>query len=181
MPKNESVEALNKLSLITRFILDPKGLTKNCPWMKYAIPELGIKEAPGDKNNPRVVEYLETVGFKQDSIDWCSAFVSWCMKSADNERSNKEVVKKMRSPAGAQSWLVWGMQLTAPRFGAVTVLKNLSNPIYGHVAFYLGEYSDQILLLGGNQNHEVSVSSYEKKQLLQYRWSIKTFGGEKWV
>jgi uncharacterized protein (TIGR02594 family) len=174
MPRNETMETLTKWSLIT-------ADCTNCPWMKYAIAEVGVKEVPGDSDNPRVVEYLKTVGFSKDSTEWCSAFVNWCMKCAGAERTLAETKRKGVSAAGAKSWMAWGLPIASPRFGTITVLNRPPDPASGHVAFYIGEYSDQLLLLGGNQKEEVRVLSNEKKRLLGYRWSGKTFGGEIWV
>ena len=142
----------------------------DCPWMKYAIAELGVKETPGDQDTPRVVEYLETVGFKKDSTPWCSAFVSWCMKNAGHERTLEEAKKAGVSAAGAKSWLRWGVPLSAPRFGAVTVFERPPKPEQGHVGFYIGTLGEQILLLGGNQEDEVNISLQDKKLWLGYRW-----------
>ncbi len=168
------------IELITEIFLTSADCT-NCPWMKYAIAELGVKETPGDADTPRVVEYLETVGYKHDSTAWCSAFVSWCMKCAGNERTLAETKKAGVSAAGAKSWLRWGVPLAAPRFGAVAVFERPPDPYLGHVGFYVGTLGDKILLLGGNQNDEVNITQQDKKLLINYRWSVKTFGGEVWA
>ncbi len=50
-------------------------------WMDVAESYLGTTEAPGDRNNPKVVEMFALSGFsgiKTDSTAWCAAFVGPC-------------------------------------------------------------------------------------------------------
>ena len=146
----------------------------DCPWMKYAFQELGEKESPANDNktdNPRVSEYTKTVtksNPKYVEIEWCSAFVSWCLLQANYGRTEAEIKKSGYSAAGAKSWLTWGIPLSKhPRFGAIAILTRKGGS--GHVGFYIGDYNkDQILILGGNQNNEVNISPKEKKRLLNY-------------
>ncbi|UGU17933.1 DUF2272 domain-containing protein [Sinomicrobium kalidii] len=39
--------------------------------------ELGVKEATGRNDGPRIAEYLRYCGLPE-SHEWCAAFVSWC-------------------------------------------------------------------------------------------------------
>lgn len=39
--------------------------------------EIGVKEATGNNDGPRVAEYLRYCGLGE-GYDWCAAFVSWC-------------------------------------------------------------------------------------------------------
>ena len=53
------------------------------PWMEYALQEYGTREIAGRRSNPRVEEYLRSVGnHGSDETAWCSAFVNWCMEQA---------------------------------------------------------------------------------------------------
>jgi uncharacterized protein (TIGR02594 family) len=132
-------------------------------WLDIAENEIGIKEAPGDADNPRILEYAQatSLGAREDAVPWCSAFVNWCMKEANVPRTNS---------AAARSWLNWGQELVNPRTGCVVVLKRGDNPVQGHVAFYVGEGTGQIRLLGGNQSDQVKVSQFPKSMVLGYRW-----------
>lgn len=132
-------------------------------WLDIAEGEIGIKEAPGNADNPRVLEYhsATSLGARDDAVAWCSAFVNWCMKQVDMPRTNS---------ASARSWLSWGEALTTPRKGCVVVLRRGSNPVQGHVAFYVGEGTGQVRLLGGNQADQVKVSQFPKTMVLGYRW-----------
>ncbi len=132
-------------------------------WLEIAEREIGIKEAPGHADNPRVLEYHQatSLGARDDAVAWCSAFVNWCMREAGVPRTNS---------AAARSWLSWGESLATPRKGSVVVLKRGNNPAQGHVGFYVGDGIGQIRLLGGNQSDQVKVSQFPKSMLLGYRW-----------
>lgn len=132
-------------------------------WLEIAEREIGTKEAPGTADNPRVLEYHQatSLGARDDAVAWCSAFVNWCMKEASVPRTNS---------AAARSWLSWGEGLTSPRKGCVVVLKRGSNPVQGHVGFYVGDGVGQVRILGGNQSDQVKVSQFPKTMVLGYRW-----------
>lgn len=133
------------------------------PWMAYAIAELGVTEAAGAANNPRVVKYLKTVGYSDDSVPWCSAFVNWCMQQAKYKGTDKP---------NARSWLNWvgALPMASPQLGAVTIFTREGG---GHVGFYVNTEGDDILVLGGNQKGDaVNVRPYAKSRLLGYRWPV---------
>ena len=64
------------------------------------------------------------------------------------------------------AWLTWGRPLKVPALGAIVVL-NFSG--LQHVGFYVGEDSDFVRILGGNQNDTVSVYRYPKSAVRGYR------------
>lgn len=137
--------------------------TETPRWLETAENEIGIKEAPGSADNPKVLEYhaATSLGARDDAVAWCSAFVNWCMKQNEIPRTNS---------AAARSWLTWGVRLDEPRKGCVVVLKRGSNPVQGHVGFYVGDGASSIRLLGGNQSDQVKVSLFPKPMVLGYRW-----------
>jgi uncharacterized protein (TIGR02594 family) len=134
------------------------------PWLEIAEKEIGIKEKAGAGSNSRILEYDQatSLGAKDDAVAWCSAFVNWCMREAN--------ISPRTNSASARSWLNWGQTLANPRKGCVTVLRRGNNPAQGHVAFYVGEGTGQIRLLGGNQSDQVKVSQFPKSMVLGYRW-----------
>jgi uncharacterized protein (TIGR02594 family) len=137
-----------------------------CPWMKVAFSELGQREVPGARNNPRILDYLRVVRLgKWDETPWCSAFANWCMARAGVPGSGR---------ANARSWLGWGSAMSAGRFGCVTVLRRTSNPALGHVGFWVGERPGEVVLLGGNQSDSVCVKAYPRWRLVGFRWPLVT-------
>ncbi|MEZ6933584.1 TIGR02594 family protein [Aeromonas sp. BC14] len=143
--------------------------TSQAPWLNIAQQELdkGIKEFPGDADNPRIVEYhsCTSYGSSDDETPWCSSFANWCMKQCGIEGTHN---------VAAQSWLHWGKAIATPIEGAVTILWRESPSSWkGHVGFFIGEHptnKDYILLLGGNQGDSVCVAAYEKKRVLGFRF-----------
>ncbi len=138
-------------------------------WFEIAKQEEenDIREISGGEHNPRIIEYHQTTSLKatDDETPWCSSFVNWCMEKAGYSGTGS---------AAARSWLKWGEQLDAPRTGCLVVLKRGKNPTQGHVGFYWADKSPRILLLGGNQGNEVSISSYSKADVIDYRWPKTT-------
>lgn len=138
-------------------------------WLVMARGELGVAEVPGKVSNPRIQEYLSSVGFGAvgDETAWCSAFCAWSLRQAGYET---------RGVSGmARSWLRWGAALESPRLGAVTVLwRGKPEAVTGHVGIYVDEDDSRVRLLGGNQVGApggcVSECWFPKSRVLGYRW-----------
>jgi len=141
--------------------------------MKYDIPkhytialgELGQREIVGSKHNPRIIEYHAATGLAatDDETSWCGSFVAWCMLQSGVKYDSKKA-------AAARSWLSFGAPVDEPEIGDLVILWRVSPSDWrGHVGFYDGQTKNNILILGANQDNEVSVKSYPKSQLLGYR------------
>jgi len=133
-------------------------------WFELARDEIGVKEAIGPLNNPRIVEYHRATSLHatKDSVPWCASFVSSMLESCK--------INSTRS-ARARSYEHWGVELDEPRLGCIVVFyRGSKRSGKGHVGFYAGERGGKILVLGGNQGDAVNVSPYSKKRLLSYRW-----------
>jgi len=131
-------------------------------WLTIAEGEIGTKETSGPVDNKRIVEYAActTLAAQDDETPWCSSFVNWCMEMAGIVGTKA---------AAARSWLKWGRRIEEPIEGCVVVLKRGAPPS-GHVAFYIRDYtSDLITCLGGNQGDQVKYSHYKKADVLGYR------------
>jgi uncharacterized protein (TIGR02594 family) len=134
--------------------------------LHVALDELGTYEIAGDKDHPRIIEYLRTVVLPasvdlHDEVNWCSAFVSWCMLTAGGTSTRN---------AAARSWLKWGRGTTNPQPGDVAVFWRGSPDSWkGHVGFYIGKVGGYVVVLGGNQGNKVSVRYYKASQLLGCR------------
>lgn len=127
-------------------------------WLLVAQKELDIKEVPGPKHNPRIVEYHQTCSMKavEDEVPWCSAFVNWCMK---------EVGIQGTGSAAAKSWISWGEEVPEKE-GCVVIICNKAGS--HHVGFLLETTNTSITILGGNQADSVRISKFPKG-----RWQIK--------
>ena len=128
------------------------------PWMRHAFAELGEKEIPGAKANPKILSYFKSARFwgTDDSGGqnaWCASFVSWVMDQSDYE-SPKAAFR-------ARSWASFGRTISEPVFGAIGVKSRRGG---GHVAFVVGKSEDgkDLFMLGGNQSDEVNISRYPR-------------------
>lgn len=160
------------------------------PWYETALRELAASVAEhGGAANPRILEYLATCNDLEegeaelDSTPWCSAFVNWCLRQAGMAGTDS---------GWARSWAEWGEPIDPPRPGSVTVwARGRTAPdepvVTGHVAFFVEDLGDSLLVLGGNQSDSVSLKAYPKRgyltdtvqsgapvrelyELLGYRW-----------
>lgn len=132
-------------------------------YMAVARAELGIREVPGTKSNPRILEYhrFTTLQARSDEVDWCSAFCNFVLESVG--------IPGTRS-ALARSWLRWGVRIETPVPGCIVILKRGSESWQGHVGF-LVELSgrDRLQVLGGNQGKRVSIATFKRADVLGYR------------
>ncbi len=131
-------------------------------WLQLAERErlAGVKEIVGSGSNPRISDYLKTVGLgSSDEIPWCSAFVNWVMERANYKTTGSGL---------ARSWLNWGTSVS-DTYGAIAILKRGSPPA-GHVAFFLGRKGNKIILLGGNQSDSVMIREFPASDLIGLRY-----------
>ncbi|MGH7071440.1 MAG: TIGR02594 family protein [Acetobacteraceae bacterium] len=138
------------------------------PWLTIARNEIGQKEAAGDADNPRVVEYFATttLGPSPDSVPWCGAFVSFCLHQAG-------VIDK--GSARAADWLKIGEPLAKPRLGCIAVLRLGADESSDHVGFWIKEEEGQTFLLGGNQHNCVNITPFPVGRLQDggLRWPLR--------
>lgn len=134
------------------------------PWLKLARAELGVKEAPGKANNPKVAGYFRDAGFpgiKTDSTAWCAGFAGAMLHRAGIKPSNSLM---------ARSYETWGVPLKDPILGCIATKKR-AGQWQGHVGFVVAANKTKVFLLAGNQRNRVSIASFLRKEITAYRWS----------
>lgn len=131
-------------------------------YLLTALNELGMQEIKGNRDNPRIQQYLASVNLfdKADEIPWCSAFVNWCFTMDGYYGTSK---------ANARSWLDWGEKIKEPVLGSIVIFKRGNKSWQGHVAFVLDWTDKYIAVIGGNQRDKVGIANYSKKNVLGYR------------
>lgn len=138
------------------------------PWMHVARAETGVRAFEAGHSNPRVTEYhagTNAAGY-DDKASWCSSFVNWSLGRVGIAGTGSAL---------ARSWLAWGRALEAPRPGCVVVLwRDDPQSWKGHVAFFVCEDGDDVVLFGGNQLGAVREQRYPRAQVLAYRWPAVT-------
>ena len=136
-------------------------------WMQIAEKEIGVTEVPGVKHNPRVVEFHQATSLraKDDEISWCAAFTCWVLQQAGY---------KSTKSAWARDFEKYGMRVSKPEYGCIMGFERNGPGGDSHVAFYTGrEDQNYYYVLGGNQDNQVKVKGYAKKDLIYMRWPVK--------
>ena len=133
---------------------------------------VGVRELPGDKDNPFVMAMLTLdQGWPQhDEVPWCSAFVNFIAWMLRLPRSKS---------LGARSWLQVGTpvisSIATPRSDVIVVTRG-ANPAGpevinapGHVGFFAGWDNHGVAILGGNQGNSVGVAVFPAERILGVR------------
>lgn len=136
------------------------------PWMKFAYEQIGVRESPGPTHNPRVLEYFRSTRApiipQDDETDWSSAFVHWVLGQAG--------IAGTRSLSD-RSWLTWGKP-SELKAGCIAVFWRVApTSEEAHSGFFVGQREDgNLVILGGNQQNEVRLSSLARSHFLGCRW-----------
>ncbi len=133
--------------------------------LEIAFEEYGITETKGKKDNPRIIDYFNVVGFDgeklKDETAWCSAFVNFVAIIGGYESTSK---------LNARSWLDVGEDIDIDKINLGDVLvfwRESKSSWKGHVGFYIKEDAHYYWVLGGNQSNSVCIKRYPKKRLLK--------------
>ena len=139
-----------------------------------ASHEIGVKEIPGQENNPRILYYAKKAGLnwvKDDETSWCGIFMGFCF--SELPESIRPKYWPRHEAARARSWLDFGAilpDISQARAGDVLVFWRESLDSWkGHVTLYMGQKDSNITCLGGNQGDQVTLSQYNKSKLLGIR------------
>lgn len=153
-------------------VAPPASVLKVAPWLATMRALTGTREAPGDKDNPFIIEMAHeivrrypdlkgTVGwYNRDSIPWCGLDMGYVM-----------AVNGIRPPKYCLSALAWagfGVRLKTPTPGAVMVYARAGG---GHVTLYESEDRDWYYCRGGNQSDAVNVAKIPRTRKIEaIRW-----------
>jgi uncharacterized protein (TIGR02594 family) len=138
-------------------------------WLRSAFGEIGQSEVVGARSNPRIIAYRQQAQVPLEGDDgavpWCAIFT--------NAMLERVGVPGTRSGM-ARSYMahVRFTTLVGPALGAIVVLSSNRGPASGHVGFYAGEDGLFVYLLGGNQNDQVTISAFQKKRVVGFRWPM---------
>jgi uncharacterized protein (TIGR02594 family) len=137
--------------------------SSDVPWVSVARSQLGLKEIPGPKHNPKILEYwaaAKASWFKDDETPWCGGFMAYVMVKCG-------IVPPKEAPR-AISWATWGKEC-APQLGAVGVKKRVGG---NHVFLIVGITADReyYKALGGNQGNMVSIIDIKVEEVTAIRW-----------
>lgn len=102
--------------------------------------------------------------------EWCAAFVNSVLREANLPGS--EHVHD--NPLLARSFVTWGEEvIDEPKTGDIVVFPRGNNRWQGHVGFFVVSFQENgkeyYVILGGNQNDEVSYEAYEANRAIAIR------------
>lgn len=145
---------------------------------KIAFGYYGLKEIPGEENNPEIMRMFRELGHtwvQGDETAWCAAFANICLKRAGYEHTGLLYAKSFLSlgekihvpyPLGFSEQFVdlaifWRVQpwqdMDPGRFEP------------GHVAFYINKWNGQVWVYGGNQSNRAIISPYPRERHVEFR------------
>lgn len=129
--------------------------------VELAIAELGVREATGRNDGPRVEEYLRYTGLGK-GYEWCAAFVSWVYGQA-----GFSVPRNPWSPALFPRAKTYGGQGAAVggRRGKIWATEAMKGDVFGiygakakrinHVGLVKAVEGEYLLTVEGNSNDRV--------------------------
>lgn len=149
-------------------------LQRWCPWMLTAQSLIGLREIPGEQHASMILTMWQSIGakFRDDETPWCAAFVGHCLADHSFPSSRS---------AAALSYLKWGRQIAYRSLqdialGAIVVLNRPGSSWSGHVGFFVKptQFSSGpgVVLLGGNQDNQVKLSSFPIDRVKGFRWPV---------
>ena len=144
--------------------------------VQAAIEYIGLKEVPGQKNNPVIMQMAEAVGvadiYKNDDTSWCALFISFLCK-----KTNKPLplTKDKYDYIRAAWFLKYGNPVRSgdEKLGDILVFQRTGG---NHVGIYIAESKDTFYVLGGNQGNSVSIAEISKFRLREARRFYATGG-----
>jgi uncharacterized protein (TIGR02594 family) len=136
-----------------------------------AIQYLGIKEIPGGKSNPVILNMAESIGLKgvytDDDTSWCAVFINFLFKITGKPAVDPkgDIYNLMRA-----KWLLnWGnkVEIKDMKLGDIGILDRAGG---GHVFIIIGKTPNgNVIGLGGNQSNSVTFSEFDINRLLGVR------------
>lgn len=133
---------------------EPKYLT-------IARSLIGTREIIGKQHNGIIISWLKKLNawWLEDETAWCGTFVAHCLKEAGHD-----IPKHWYR---AKAYLDYGVNIDRPCVGCIVVFNRTGG---GHVGFVIGkDYAGRLLVLGGNQNNQVSIAPFALNRVAGYR------------
>lgn len=137
------------------------------PWVDLAATFLGVKEIPGPKNNPQILEFLKGISSNEDT-PWCAAFVNYCLTHSGQKGSGSAMARSFETSKNFTH-----NTLYMPG-SIVTRYRGEKSKGLGHVGFAVGvdQKKSLVAFLGGNQGDSVSVSWQPTNFITGYHWPV---------
>lgn len=167
MMVSSSCSASNYISNIRDAIL-----VENTPadvLLGYEIVDVGdIYVGMNERKDRRTLRQF--VGVDPVSTEWCAAFVNSVLYEVGLPGSDIY----HDNPLLARSFMTWGEEVIGePQVGDIVVFPRGNNGWQGHVGFFMASFKENgreyYVILGGNQNDEVSYEAYDSRRAIAIR------------
>lgn len=172
-PKTQgAVMAAARSGRLSVLELPPKVATSALPWIGEMLTVFGLHEK---RDKARLAAWLKSDGKTlgdPTALPWCGDAVETAIKKALPKEPFPGAVGE--NPYFARNWQTFG-RACGLVYGCLAVFER--GPQSGHVGFLVGQDSDEVFVLGGNQGDSVSVVAIAKSRILATRWPV-TFPGE---
>jgi uncharacterized protein (TIGR02594 family) len=130
-------------------------------WVTKGLKDLGFHEK---KNNRGIEKFIEQAHCGEVGDPWCAIWTN-----AKLEQSGIQGTRSARALSFSENKSF--VKLDKPALGAITVYtRGKPSARQGHVGFYMGETSTQILTLGGNESDAVREQFEPKSRLVGFFW-----------
>lgn len=129
-------------------------------WLTLSSKELGVRETPGPRSTPRILEYRRIAGCELHGDDgevaWCRIYVCAMLALANVPYAQEWMARSVERD-------LHFVKLSGPALGAICSFWRGSRASgLGHTGFYRGETRDKVLVEGGNESDAVRRAFYPK-------------------
>jgi len=132
------------------------------PWVAEGRKYIGLKEIPGAATAAPIKSWLQKLKawWTDDETPWCGVFVDNCLRTAG--------IEPPKDSFRAKAYLVMPIRLNIPAYGCIGVIERKGG---GHVGIIVGkDAKGNLMLLGGNQNNQVSIAAFPASAFIGFRW-----------
>lgn len=129
-------------------------------WMAIVRAELGLRETPGPRSTPRIMQIRAESGCTLQGDDgavaWCKIFAVWVCIKAGLPMRKSWMARDVEKDPGF-------VKLDGPAYGAfVSFWRGSKAAGTGHIGWYLGESGARVRVIGANQNDSISEAWFPK-------------------
>jgi uncharacterized protein (TIGR02594 family) len=130
-------------------------------WVTNGLKDLGFHET---KNNRGIEKFIAQAHCGRLGDPWCAIWANAKLEQSRNPGTRSASSQSFRTNKNF-------VKLAKPALGAIAVYtRGKPNSGLGHVGFYIGETSSQVLTLGGNESNAVRKQFEPKIRLVGYFW-----------
>lgn len=143
--------------------------------LAMALQYLGVKEIPGSKSNPVILNMADQLGlgniYKNDDTSWCALFMSFICTVCGKPLPSVE--GDLYNMLRAKWFLNYGeaVEKGQEMLGDILIFQR---PGGGHVGIYVGESDTTFHVLGGNQSNAVTIAEIKKDRCIGARRLYRT-------